>query len=398
MRARSLAIAWWPGLTAFLETGRALGAARPSLEQGTRVSPGEATRVWFFCGVMVAFSVLVAAKARRVRQEALGLATPRALVPWPAPVRALLAGPFFAVGASLQWTVVNPWWGTSLVAAAMALATHRRPHWLCRPRGAGRWLPLGDDEAFGKSAPRASSPTDRGFWLDASTFAGRVGLCCALLACGAIACFIARTSSYGAWLVLFDSAALVPIFATGLRRDLPPDAFGFTPAMARMARELRKRSDLRVVAWGRLPHGADRFDELRLLCAPRSALAGLVGVEIGLTPLHGGGGRIDCPEVLVRVRRASPCHRTFAALLSGHPWVPGRRADETVAAVKPLLPTTSMTVALATRLLRCASAAGAQCEGPPRSPAKSADTEARSSGSAERTSKAGTRASPFQAM
>jgi hypothetical protein len=361
--------------------------------------------------MMVVFSALVAFKARRVRQEAKGLATPRALLPWPAPVRALLAGPFFAAGAWLQWTLVDAWWGTLLVATAMALATHRRPHWLYRPRGAGRWLPLSDHEAFGNQPasrpcavddqhrqPRSYLQTDRGFWLDASTFAGRVGLCCALLSCGAIAYCVSRTSTYGAWLALFDTAALIPIFGTGLRRDLPPDAFGFTPAMAHMARELRKRSDLRVVAWGRLPQGDDRFDELRLLCAPRSALAGLVGVEIGLTPLQGGGGRIDCPEVLVRVRQASPCHRAFASLLAGHRWVPGRRSDETVAAVKPLLPTTSMTVALATRLLQCASAGGPQCDGPPSSPAKSADAEAKSSGSGERTSKAGTRASPFQAM
>src|SRR5215471_4267569 len=189
MRARSLAIAWLIGLTALLEDGRAVAGARSALAQGVRVSSGEATRVWFFGGVMVVFSALVAVKARRVRQEAQGLATPRALIPWPAPVRALLAGPFFAAGASLQWTLVDPWWGTLLVALAMALATHRRPQWLCRPRGAGRWLPLSDQEAFG------NDPTDRGFWLDASTFAGRVGLCCALLTCGAVAYFISRTST-----------------------------------------------------------------------------------------------------------------------------------------------------------------------------------------------------------
>jgi hypothetical protein len=396
MRARSLAIACLPGLAALLEGGRsAASASRQVLAQGVRVSSGQASRVWFFCGLMVVFSGLVALKARRVRQEAQGRATPRALVPLPALVRALLAGPFFAAGASLQWALDNPWWGTLLVAAAMALATHRRPHWICRPRGAGRWLPLTDQEAFEEE--RSGT---RGSWLDGSTTAGRVGLCGVLLGCGAIAYLVSRTSNYGAWLALFDTAALMPIFATGLRRDLPPDAFGSTPALARMARELRKRSDLRVVAWARLPHGGLRFDELRLLCAPRSARAGLVGVEIGLTPIQGGGGRLDCPEILVRVREASPCHRAFASLLSGHRWVPGRRADETVAAVKPLLPTTSMTVALAERLLQCAGAGevAAQLDAPPTSPAKSAKAEAKSSGNGERTSKAGTRASPFQAM
>jgi hypothetical protein len=159
-----------------------------------------------------------------------------------------------------------------------------------------------------------------------------------------------------------------------------------------MARELRKSSALRVVAWGRVALGSDQFDEVRLLCVPRRALKGLGGIEIGLLPANGAGGRVDWPEILVRTVDASPCHRALASLLPRRPWTPGRRAHERVTWLRPALPTSAMTVALARRLV-----AGVQPDArvvPP----SSGKAEARSAGSGDRTSNASTSASPFQAM
>jgi hypothetical protein len=215
----------------------------------------------------------------------------------------------------------------------------------------------------------------------------------ALAACGAIAHVASRSSAYAGWLVLLDSAVLLPIFGTGLRRDLPPDPVrGLGPTLGRMARDLRKKSGLRVVAWGRVGADDDRIDEVRLLCVPRLARKGLNGIEIGLVPANGAGGRVDWPEILVRATQASPCHRALAALMPDRRWTPGRKPQEMVTSLRPALPSRAMTVALARRLVAAVQLEASVV------PLSSGKTEAMSAGSDERTSNASTSASPFQAM
>jgi hypothetical protein len=219
-----------------------------------------------------------------------------------------------------------------------------------KPRGPGRWLPLADAEAFAR--PRRA----KGTWLDARTPSGCVVFALSLAAAACLAYGASRISMYYAYLVVFDSAVLFPLFGTGSLRDLPRDPIaGPGPALGRIARKLRCKTGIRAIAWARLPDGCDQFDELRLLCTPKVPLRGFTGIEIGLVGTSGAGGFIYVPEILVRVVDASPCHEAFVRRLQGVRWIRGRRVDERVATLRPRLPTTAMTIALALRLLEQAA-------------------------------------------
>jgi hypothetical protein len=325
------------------------GPAEPVTARAAPARPAwRAREIGLCCAIMVAFSALVIAKARRVQSQANDVAVPRPLVPWPLPARIALAGPSLALGALLQVSLDNPWWGTCLVLSAMALASYRRPRWLAVPRNPGRWLALTDEDAFCEIRP--------GSWLDASTTAGRIALVGSLAAVWLAAYAVSHVSTYAAHIIVFDSAVLVPIFGTGLRRDLPPDPLrDLGGVLGGMAHELRRRG-IRVAAWARVAHGADRVDELRLLCRPRAAIDGFIGVEVGVVPTQGAGGRLDCPEILVRAVDASACHGAWKGLLPGWRWTAGRKARERVARIAPRLPTRAMTVALVERLVSQAAA------------------------------------------
>jgi hypothetical protein len=356
----------------------------------TRPSAGRGRELAWLVGMMFGFSALVGAKARRVRAEAQGIATPRTLIALPTPIRVLFAGPALAAGVAMQASLDSPWWGTLLVAVAMALAAYRHPTWLPRPRGPGRWLPVADADAF--DAPQMAF--DWRSCLDASTRAGKLCFSLALIACAGAGFAVSRTSAYAAYLVLFDSAALFPIFGTGLRRDLPPEpARGFGRTLGRLARELRKAPDVRVIAWAHVPAVGEWFDEVRLLCVPRRARAGLTSVEIGVLPINGAGGRVDWPEVLVRVVDASASHRALATARPDCRWILGRKNSERVLLLRPTVPTIAMTVTLARRVL-----ALLQPDVVVPIPANSGNVEAKSAGSDELTSNDASVGSPLQAM
>jgi len=165
--------------------------------------------------------------------------------------------------------------------------------------------------------------------------------------------------------------------------------------LARIAKRLRQDRGLRAIGWARLPDGSDTFDELRLLCAPRVPLRGFSALEIGLVTFTGMGGAVQCPELLIRVVEGSPCHDAMVKVLRGARFVRGRKPDERVVTVRPRLPSSAMTAALAARLLKCAEDGVAPHS---TTPAKAGKTDARSAGKAERTANAGTVASPFHAM
>jgi hypothetical protein len=265
-------------------------------------------------------------------------------------LRALLAGPALVGGVAMQIGLDDPRWGTWLVLIAMALVWYVQPRIHRAPRGPGRWLPLADTEAFARP-PRAV-----GSWLDARTSSGAVVFAFSLAVVAVAVYAASRVSAYEAYLVAFDAAVLFPLFGTGSVRDLPGDPItGPGPRLGRIARRIRERKSLRAIAWARLPEGSDRFDELRLLCAPKVPLRGFTGIEIGLVGVSGLGGFIYLPEVLVRVVDASPCHEAFVKRLPGVRWMRGRRADERVVCLRPRLPTASMTTALALRLLERAT-------------------------------------------
>ena len=218
-------------------------------------------------GLLLGFSLLAFFKARQVKRHARGLAEPRPLLPLASSLRALLAGPSLVGGIALQMGLDDPKWGTWLVLLAMGLVWYLQPVLRRAPRGPGRWLPLADAEAFAR-APRAT-----GSWLDARTRSGCVVFTLSLLFAGALAYAASRVSAYDAYLVVFDSAVLIPLFGTGSLRDLPGHPIsGPGPRLGRIALWLRRRKSLRAIAWARLPEGCDQFDELRLLCAPKVPL------------------------------------------------------------------------------------------------------------------------------
>jgi hypothetical protein len=298
-------------------------------------------------GLMLVFSTLVGIKARQVARatQAAGVKM-RPLLPIGTSLRILFAGPLFAAGVVSQLALEDPRWGTGLVLLSMALSTYLHPKWRPEPRGPGQWLPLSDEEAF------APPLRPRHAWLDASTRGGAIGLVFGVALCLAAAYFVRPLSSYVAYVILFDGAILFPLFGTGRRSELPPDPIagpGFH--LFPIARGLRKLEQVRTSACARLLGGSTRFDELRLLAAPRLPRRGFLGIEIGCAPFQGSGGFIQLPEILVRVIDGSPCHEAFVRLFPQKRWVRGRKADERVAIVCPRLPTTRMTIALAARLL-----------------------------------------------
>jgi hypothetical protein len=381
-----------------------VGLANAGADGHPLAAQGRARPLVLLGVLMFGFSALVGAKSQRVRADARGIARPQAFVPWPTPARALFAGPLLATGVAQQVSLESPWWGTCLVAAAMAMAAYRHPTWLQRPRGPGRWLPVADREAF--CADGANSGAKRSF-LDASTREGLACFAASLVGCVALGYAVSRSSTYGAYLVLFDSAVLFAIFGTGLRRDLPPDSVcDLGPMLGRIARELRKTPELRAIAWAHAPEGGADFDEVRLLCVPRRALAGFAGVEIGLLPANGAGGRMDWPELLVRVNDGSPCQRALSEAMPDRRWVPGRRKNEKILWLRPTLPTAAMTAALARRVLSLLPTSKEPCAEPSSSrqsevvliSASAGNAAAKSAGSGERISNDGTVASPFQAM
>jgi hypothetical protein len=133
------------------------------------------------------------------------------------------------------------------------------------------------------------------------------------------------------WLIAFDAAVLVPIFATGRWSQLPPDgAASAAPVLVRAFRTLKRCHHVRVVPWARVVSEGSTADELRLLLLPRAAMPGLIGIEIGLAWHHTPVGWVATPEVLVRVLESSPAAAKLTRLVPGARSLPGRRPDERV--------------------------------------------------------------------
>ena len=118
--------------------------------------------------------------------------------------------------------------------------------------------------------------------------------------------------------------------------------------MQDLARSLRRRTEAKIVAWGRVPDGAADPDELRVLVQPKDGIAGLVALETGLDAQRGLGGVVGVPFVIVRAKEGS---RAQLALPRGVIWARGRKPDERVAILSPKLPTVGLTAALVERLL-----------------------------------------------
>jgi hypothetical protein len=316
--------------------------------------------------VAVAFALLVATKSKETARHARARGVePLPLLPLPWWLRSLLAGPLLGAGIYLQLVLEHATVGALLVVVAMVCAAHKTPrwspmHWL---RGPGHWLPMADADAF------RDPERPRDAYLDVSTPVGKALFVTSIACVLTLAAWLFQSSAYSALLVALDGAALLALFGTGRIAELPPDP-ARAPArfLRRVARRVRgafPEGEVRVVGKVRVPRGTatakrdggnprDQVipDEVRLSVAPRALPLGVCPIEVGVAYVPGAGGAIGLPEVLVRWSATSPGAKALASLLRGGVTRRGRKADERVVALRPILPTVRTTAALVRRLVK----------------------------------------------
>jgi len=187
------------------------------------------------------------------------------------------------------------------------------------------------EEALARARSRAD-------FLDATTRTGALVLTCAV-GLVLLACRLSRAAGGDApYLVAIDALALVPIFFTGTSRQRPPSAAREGEALAPVAAKLCAIESVKVAPLARvLPDGA--LDETRLLASPRLAMAGAVGIEIGVAWQTAGGATLPSFEVLARVKDATFAAAKMAAAFPGLRALPGRKPDEKVYRFDPDGPT-----------------------------------------------------------
>jgi hypothetical protein len=290
------------------------------------------------------YGLLVSAKWSAFRQACeVRRALPRALLGRLPGLRAALAGSMLALAAWLAVSLDRPLLGTLALCVAIALAAQFAVAQESL-RGPGEWLPMSDAEAFG--ARRGVLPgrgLDAGSWPGALYFSGLLGT----VALGA-ALLRERAPYLALWIVL-GSACLLPVFFSGRASELPPDRASRPRALLwALAKGLRRRARVKVVAWARVPENTRDFDELRLLVQLGDARRGLIAIEVGVELGAARGGSWAAPFVLVRAREGSPAAGSLPAEVA---WMRGRRADERVALLRPKLPTAGMCRALVERLV-----------------------------------------------
>lgn len=354
----------------------------------TKAPPVSPERRALFLGALLAvalvYALFVFFKGRALARSAKERqAEPRALVPMPLALRAVLAGVALAGAVSVALSTTHPTLAAALILVAMVLATQLAPSPIPVPRPPGKWLPLTEEEAF--AAPASPLP---GRLFDAGSMPGFVLFVLLLASFVAAALWLLPRSVYHALMLLLASACLLPIFLTGRASTLPADrARAPMRVLHWMSRRLRRLEGLKVVPWARIPDGDGQPDELRLLVVPRRAAAGLSAVEVGLEYDVSGAGTMALPWVIVRAREGSRAHGLLAAHVS---WTRGRRSDERVAVLWPALPTRQSTLSLVQELVQLLADRD--------SGRQSSSKRSRSWGRSSNASKAGSVSSPAHAM
>ena len=255
--------------------------------------------------------------------------------------------------AGLLWG--SPAYGAALVVLAMVLAAHRSPAPIARPRGPGRWQPIADAEVL-VARKRDAMPGDA---LDIGMRAGKLTALAVVLALASIA-FVLRTRVAGAAIAIpLVSAALVPLFVTGTRAQLPRGPAELAALVLGPARDALARLvdlahvDVRCLARFREGLGGARapgsYDEVRLSVAPADRIPGLRSIELALATLE-PAAHAALPEVLVRFDDASEAASKIAQLAPGIRVVTGRGPDEKVLRLAPRAPTPAGAARLLARL------------------------------------------------
>jgi hypothetical protein len=316
-------------------------ADRPPMKEPNRIR--EVLLASGFGVIATLFALLVAAKSRAAAKagERKG-ARVVGVLPLPTGLRAAVAGLALASAVGLQ--IGGESAAGAYFAVLATLAAGLRPPRAARAvRGPGRWLALRSADAFAEEPARRD-------WFDIDTGAGRAAALFAGLAVLAVAWATKHAVPESFWLAAIDGAALVPLFITGRASQIGPEAGrGGQRWLARAFSQLRRIEELRTTPWGRLTLGG-AVDELRLRVAPRSAVSGFVGIEIGLAWRRTTVGWVCAPEILARVLRDGEGAARLAERAPTACAVPGRRADERVVRFVPRAPTCDATVTLAHEL------------------------------------------------
>jgi hypothetical protein len=304
------------------------------------------------CGFAVlagALAALLRAKQRAVREAAaLRSARARPLLPLPWGIGPYAYGFLTMLAlATLLWSV--PALGALLVALAMALAAHRAPAPITRPRGPGAWRPMSDPRAL-LPEQAAPLPTDA---LDIATTRARLTFAAAVVSIGLVAWLLRAYVPQVAIALPLASFALVPIFVTGTRAQMAPTPTELASRLLRPTRDaLASAVDLEHVELGTIARvvgtGAS-IDEIRLACAPRDRTPGLRAIELALATSPGGHGAV--PEVFVRFDDGSAAAERVVRLANAAPVVPGRTPEEKVIRLGPEEPTPSSCAALLAKLV-----------------------------------------------
>ena len=296
--------------------------------------------------IAIAFSVLVTLKHYQVvRSCRIRGVLPRPFVPIGVAVRMAFAGPLLAASLGAQVFLEHPLPGSLGVLAAALLTAYRTHSKTAKPRGPGRWLPLTDEDAFGR---KENWPLG---WLDAGSPLGKIVFAVATIAY-AVGCWqLSKHGAYLAYIAGLDFVVVAALFGTGRRSELPPDpVFSAVPLLKDVASELRKSrkiSPTRICVIGRIPNGEAAPDEIRLLVRPKGSLQGFRGIEVGSGWAHGDGGPLPLPQVLLRVVDGSACHEAVNQRLRKAKWIRGRESYERVLVLDPTIPTLDMTIKLA---------------------------------------------------
>ena len=295
-----------------------------------------------------ALAALLREKQRAVQAAAaLRSARARPLLPLPYGIGPFAYGIVTALAlATLLWW--SPVAGALLVALAMALAAHRAPSPVVRPRGPGAWRPVSDPKALlpGTTSPLPTDP------LDIATTRARITFGAVVL--GLVgACWLLRPHVPQIAIALpLASAAIIPIFVTGTRAQMAPTPTELAARLLRPARDLLAAtidlSHVHLGTIGRVVGDGGALDEVRLACAPRDRTPGLRAIELALATSPGGHGAV--PEVFLRFDDGSPAAERIARLATGAPIVVGRTPEERVVRLAPDEPTPKSAAALVAKL------------------------------------------------
>jgi hypothetical protein len=226
-------------------------------------------------------------------------ATPRPLVPIGL-LRPYLYGITGAAAlAMLLWS--SPTFGAVLVLLAMALAADRAPAPVVRPRAPAVWQRAKDTKAL--LAKRVALPIDA---FDLSSRRARLLFAALALVVAALAYALRMHVPQIQLALPMASIAIVPLFVTATRAQLPRTAVDLAQAALRPVRDaLAARVDLTHVELGTIARtSADgTIDEVRLVCMPRDRTPGLSSIEVALAVASSGA---YTPEILVRFDDGSP--------------------------------------------------------------------------------------------